>query len=85
MIAMAATPTTTLPEEPPREPAQDSAIPEAPVATAAPADASEDPVGLERILLLLGVGAGTFGFGTIVFVGMLLLLVLVYFRARAHF
>jgi hypothetical protein len=44
-----------------------------------------EAVGLDRILLLVGVGAGTLGFGTLVFVGMVALLVLIYLRARAHF
>lgn len=45
----------------------------------------QDTVGLDRILLLLGVGAGTLGFGTMVFVAMLMLLVMIYIRARAQF
>jgi hypothetical protein len=53
-----------------------------PLASEAP---PEEAVGLDRILLLLGVGAGTVGFGTIAFLGMLLLLIAIYLRARTEF
>ena len=53
--------------------------------TAPSGPAPQDTVGLDRILLLLGVGAGTLGFGTMVFVAMLMLLVMIYIRARAQF
>lgn len=45
----------------------------------------EQSVGLDRLLLLLGVGAGTVGFGTIAFVAMLVLLIAIYLRARTQF
>jgi len=51
----------------------------------APETPPQESVGLERILLLLGVGAGTLGFGTFAFVGMILVLIVVYLRARTQF
>jgi hypothetical protein len=59
--------------------------PEAVNSPTTPETTPDETVGLDRILLLLGVGAGTLGFGTLVFVGMVALLVLIYFRARAQF
>jgi hypothetical protein len=55
-----------------------------------PITASSDPayqetVGLDRLLLLLGVGAGTLGFGAVAFVAITALLIVIYVRARAQF
>jgi len=85
-MAPAATPTAGTGE-------QDNAAESGEVATAQPtnpATASSDPtqqemVGLDRLLLLLGVGAGTLGFGTLAFVAIAVLLVAIYVRARAQF
>jgi len=85
LIAMVATPTTTLPDEQPPAQLQGSGNPEYPLATPPPATTREESVGLQRILLLLGVGAGTVGFGAIAFVVMLVFLMVIYFRARTHF
>jgi hypothetical protein len=64
---------------------QGSGSSEHPLATPTPSTMREEPVGLQRILLLLAVGAGTLGFGAIAFVIMLVLLVVIYFRVRTHF
>ncbi|MGB9299679.1 MAG: hypothetical protein WCD51_03700, partial [Anaerolineae bacterium] len=85
LIAMAPTPTTALPDEEPTTQLQGSGNPEYPPATPPPATTREESVGLQRILLLLGVGAGTVGFGAIAFVVMLVFLMVIYFRARTHF
>jgi hypothetical protein len=85
LIAMAPTPTTALPDEEPTAQLQGSGNPEYPLATPPPATTREESVGLQRILLLLGVGAGTVGFGAIAFVVMLVFLMVIYFRARTHF
>ena len=85
LIAMAATPTTALPDEEPAVVLQGSGNSEYPPGTPPPATTREESVGLQRILLLLGVGAGTVGFGAIAFVVMLVFLMVIYFRARTHF
>jgi hypothetical protein len=85
LIAMAATPTVSTSQEEPTVQLQGLANPEHPTATPLAAKAGEQSIGLQRILLLLGVGAGTFGFGAIAFVIMLVLLMGIYFRARSRF
>jgi hypothetical protein len=85
LVAMAATPTRTPAEEEPAVSQQGSGSSEHPLATPTPSTMREEPVGLQRILLLLAVGAGTLGFGAIAFVIMLVLLVVIYFRVRTHF
>jgi hypothetical protein len=85
LIAVAATATTTLPDEEAAVVLQGSGDSEHPLATPPPATTREESVGLQRILLLLGVGAGTVGFGAIAFVVMLVFLMVIYFRARTHF
>lgn len=85
LIALVATPTAILPDEQTPAQLQGSGNPEYPLATPQPAATREGSVGLQRILLLLGVGAGTVGFGAIAFVVMLVLLMVIYFRARTHF
>lgn len=47
--------------------------------------ASQEGVGLSRIMLLLGVSVGTIGFGGLVFFAILVLLIVVYLRAREQF
>jgi len=85
LIAMAPTPTTALPDEELTAQLQRSGSSEYPPGTPPPATTREESVGLQRILLLLGVGAGTVGFGAIAFVVMLVFLMVIYFRARTHF
>jgi hypothetical protein len=85
LLAMAATPTATTPDEEPTVVLQGSGDSEHPLATPPPAPTREESVGLQRILLLLGVGAGTVGFGAVAFVIMLVLLMVIYIRARTHF
>jgi hypothetical protein len=85
-MAPAATPTAATGE-------QSNAAESGEVAAAQPTDpatASSEPpiqesVGLDRLLLLLGVGAGTLGFGTLAFVAIAVMLVAIYIRARAQF
>jgi len=85
LIAMATTPTTVLPHEEMTAQSPGGATPEEAVAMPEPTTPRGEPVGLRRILLLLGVGAGTVGFGAIAFVVMLVFLTVIYFRARTHF
>jgi len=82
---MATTPTTVLPHEEITAQSPGGATPEEAVAMPEPTTPRGEPVGLRRILLLLGVGAGTVGFGAIAFVVMLVFLTVIYFRARTHF
>jgi hypothetical protein len=87
-VAMAHTATPTITVEHDGEVAEPGDVAAAEVTspeTASSAPAPPETVGLDRILLLLGVGAGTLGFGTMVFVAMLVLLVTIYIRARAQF
>jgi hypothetical protein len=87
VVAMLSTATATLaPEQTAAgsDPEEDS-IAQSTVPAPAPAAPPDDPVGLDRILLLLGVGAGTLGFGTVAFVATVTLLLVIYFRARAQF
>jgi hypothetical protein len=84
VVAMAhtATPTTRASDE---SETHHSATAE-PANTVMPPDAEpQETVGLDRILLLLGVGAGTLGFGALAFVATVVLLLVVYLRARAQF
>jgi hypothetical protein len=85
LVAVAATPTTALPTE--ESPAGSEGLGdyEEQPPTPSPTMTREHSVGLQRILLLLGVGAGTVGFGAIAFVVMLVFLTVIYFRARTHF
>ncbi|HUS69928.1 MAG TPA: hypothetical protein VM075_04030 [Anaerolineae bacterium] len=85
LLAMVATPSATPPDEEPTVVLQGSGDSEHPLAMPPPSTTGEESVGLQRILLLLGVGAGTVGFGAIAFVIMLMLLMVIYFRARTHF
>jgi hypothetical protein len=87
VAAMVPTATTSIAEEqsPSGIETPDAATPEAtsPAITSEPTP--EETVGLDRILLLLGVGAGTLGFGTLAFLAMVALLIMIYLRARAQF
>jgi hypothetical protein len=87
IVAMAPTATTSIVEEqsPGGMETPDARSPETTNSPTTPETTPQEAVGLDRILLLLGVGAGTLGFGTLVFVGMVALLILIYFRARAQF
>jgi hypothetical protein len=84
VVAMAhtATPTTTSRDE---SEAYHSATPEPANTVMPPETEPQETVGLDRILLLLGVGAGTLGFGALAFVATLVLLIVIYLRARAQF
>lgn len=87
-VAVAQTATPTLAPEDSGEVAEPSDLAAAEVTsteTTLSEPAPQETVGLDKILLLLGVGAGTLGFGTIVFVAMLVLLLMIYLRARAQF
>ncbi len=79
VVAMLSTGTAAAPEP------QDAAIAQPTVQASASEEEPDDTVGLDRILLLLGVGAGTIGFGTVAFVATVILLLAIYFRARAQF
>lgn len=85
LVAVAATPATTPPEEEPTVGRQESGDLEHPPSTPTTLPIGDESVGLQRILLLLGVGAGTVGFGAVAFVIMLVFLMVIYFRARTHF
>jgi hypothetical protein len=84
---MAPTATTSVAEEQSHSAIEtpDGATPEPTTSAIAPEPTPQETVGLDRILLLLGVGAGTLGFGTMVFVAMMVVLILIYLRARAQF
>ena len=70
----------------PAEPVpQNAAIAQPTIPATASEEAPDETVGLDRILLLLGVGAGTLGFGTVAFAATVILLLAIYFRARAQF
>ena len=71
--------------EQPADDPSDEAVSQPTVPITTPEAPPEESVGLQRILLLLGVGAGTVGFGAIAFVVMLVFLMAIYFRARTHF
>ena len=64
---------------------QNAALAQPTIQASASEEEPDDTVGLDRILLLLGVGAGTLGFGTVAFVATVILLLAIYFRARAQF
>ena len=64
---------------------QNAAIAQPTMPATASEEAPDETVGLDRILLLLGVGAGTLGFGTVAFAATVILLLAIYFRARAQF
>jgi len=85
-VAHTATPTITVERDGGvAEPADVAATEVTNTQTTLSKPAPQETVGLDRILLLLGVGAGTLGFGTMVFVVTLILLVMIYVRARARF
>jgi hypothetical protein len=87
VVALAHTPTpTTIGETSPDESETHHPVAAEPTDTVAPPETEpQEAVGLDRILLLLGVGAGTLGFGALAFVGTVVLLVVIYLRARAQF
>jgi len=79
VVAMLSTATPAEPEP------QDAAIAQPTIPTTASEEAPDETVGLDGILLLLGVGAGTLGFGTVAFAATVILLLAIYLRARAQF
>jgi hypothetical protein len=85
LVAMVPTATPADLHEQPADDSSDKGVSQPTVPITTPEAPPEQSVGLQRILLLLGVGAGTVGFGVIAFVVMLVFLMLIYFRARTHF
>jgi hypothetical protein len=85
-VAQAATPTIAAQEEThATEPGEIAAAEVTDQATASSDAAYQETVGLDRLLLVLGVGAGTLGFGALAFVAITALLIVIYVRARAQF
>jgi hypothetical protein len=85
LVAMVPTATPADLHEQPADDHSDEAVSQPTVPITTPEAPPEQSVGLQRVLLLLGVGAGTVGFGAIAFVVMLVFLMVIYFRARTHF
>lgn len=88
VVAMAptATPTTDTRDASTDESETRHSATDEPTDTVAPPQTEpQETVGLDRILLLLGVGAGTLGFGALAFVATVVLLIVIYLRARAQF
>ncbi len=88
VVAMARTATPSIASEEETdvaEPGDVAGVEATNTATVLSDPAHQETVGMDRILLLLGVGAGTLGFGTLAFIAITVLLVLIYVRARAQF
>jgi hypothetical protein len=88
VVAMAGTATPALASEEETntsEPGEVAAVEATATETTPSGATAEESVGLDRILLLLGVGAGTLGFGTLAFVAITVLLLVIYVRARTQF
>jgi hypothetical protein len=85
LVAMAQEETPTPAHEGANDAPSETAA-EQPTATAGMLESERgESVGLDQVLLLLGVGAGTLGFGTFAFVAMLIILIVVFLRARSQF